>query len=188
MLRWQVKRHITEYFWSLKVVHRITAVRSTGEAAADRITLTEHAAAHTLVTSYNQNPIGPNSPTKYTPLPELYADITWLVKSLKQHKDAVLVPDFKIDRDDVACATPRRNVQVDQLLSQTQALREWATRVDRQLALVAEIGGMHDAASTALGDMDSVSALVPVWPLLRGATSSNETSAVLATAGGNAGV
>jgi hypothetical protein len=89
--------------WDFTESWELTAYRGVGAAPSDFLRLWGHRGSHTLVTSSDQPP----HPTR-EPAAQLDLDATWLLRHLS-FKTECVSPVFTIDRNDSACATPRRN-------------------------------------------------------------------------------
>lgn len=114
---------ITEHFWDYSVQWELSAVVGTGQHTEP---LLSRSGSHTIMTRAKE---------AVSPLPQrraldpLSVEITWLLDACKSGS-----VDFSIDRADATqCHTPRRNAEVDRLLTHASRLTTFCNRVKNQV-------------------------------------------------------
>mmetsp|Transcript_43764 Transcript_43764/g.103411 ORF Transcript_43764/g.103411 Transcript_43764/m.103411 type:complete len:974 (+) Transcript_43764:105-3026(+) len=167
---------VTEYFWKFEVSYVLIACRGTGSSEADCVEILKRSSSSVRKTATK------SPPAVEARIPALAAEvnITWLLQQIQSPDD--VLPQFKVDRADRRCCTPRRNPEVDAGFQHFVQVAAWCKRVVDYLqnlfSIPTEPKRQFDMAALRAGQV-----LVPVLPLmLEGAEISEDVTAAAAAA------
>jgi len=155
----KVKSKVPEWVWTAESNFTITALRGKGASPEDRIEITRRTGRRDVVTLTKQNPNHQlHDITSLTGAQVV--DIGWVVRTLLPSAGS-LQPNFKIDREHAQCTTPRRNLQVEQVLLRSSQLNHWAHAVQGFFRAVQRMADQPPV------DLSGVRSITPILPLLR---------------------
>lgn len=143
---------VTQFIWKFEVSYELELIRGVGADASERRLLQRRSSCEELTTG-----------SKVLPHPESNiairkeANITYLLQHLAED---FATPVFQIDRSSKHCKTPRRNAEVEELLSYLQTLAPWVSKVTQYLAEL-----QQKVVKAATANVFGSHVLVPSLPL-----------------------
>ena len=114
---------INEFFWDFELSNQLVAYVGTGADDADRLVLQQRQSRHEIMTTTHSAPFPEVSVAK-----PLDVDVSVLVKSINPASCELL---FSIDRKDKDTRTPRRNADIERIMTQLDDIWQWAKKVMR---------------------------------------------------------
>lgn len=143
---------VTEFIWKFEVSYELELIRGVGADASEKRLLQRRNSSEEITTG-----------SKVLPHPESNiairkeANITYLLQHLAED---LATPVFQIDRSSKHCKTPRRNAEVEELLSYLQTLAPWVSKVTQYLAEL-----QQKVVKAATANVFGGHVLVPSLPL-----------------------
>jgi hypothetical protein len=113
----RVETTVIHYHWKYQAKYTIRVFSGTSSSSGHVIG--ERTANAEVVTTVKKAPHAETTVNKFS------VNLTWLFSHLSRK----MKPRFTIDREDKACATPRRNPEAEAALSALRETAGWATRV-----------------------------------------------------------
>ena len=156
----------TDFFWDYKVDWRVDAVLGTDDANA--VPLCARTGEHVFVTIEQGEPEEHRCPldTRRT-FDNLDVDLTWLLDACAGAGGAL---NFSIDRSNpLTCRTPRRNPEVEAMLSHGDSFATWCDRVSTTITQAYRDGYDHslpDGVDTPNFTVINDNVFVPVAAML----------------------
>jgi hypothetical protein len=147
---------INEFFWDFELSNQLVAYVGTGADDADRLVLQQRQSRHEVMTTTHSAPFPEVSVAK-----PVDVDVSVLVKSINPASCELL---FSIDRKDKDTRTPRRNADIERIMTQLDDIWQWAKKVMRASWEQAQVS-VVDKPSVDLGAISSNGVLIPVMPL-----------------------
>lgn len=151
---------VTEYFWTLRSSYELTAIRGVGQEPGDRLVICQREGQDELITTTKVAP----RPEVRSPAKDVQVNVSWLLANISS--DPAACPVFKINREDSACHTPRRNREVDAGFEHFVKVAHWAKEV---AAYVRELLAVQPDPTKKLdiSSLRSSSVFLPLLPLLQ---------------------
>ena len=158
---------ITEYFWKFDVTYEIVCYRGTGESVDDVFTICHKEGSTEIKTTVDQ-----------APRPEVVArnaiDVN-VTALLQKGADGDRKP-FAISRDAPHCHTPRRNADVEKLMSVLANLGNWCRQVHSYFT--GTLFPVEQEHGLDLNAINCGEVFVPVVPLMNDVSGSESESSV----------
>jgi hypothetical protein len=152
-------RTVKEWFWDFEMEYKLVAYPGTGESG-ELVVLQQRVGKQEIQTTSDHQPRPSSTSEAHN------VSLSWLLRNFDVE---TLTPKFTIDRDHKACATPRRNADVEMALGNFSKLRAFCKAVLHDLQCMLKIASVENLIPRAVFDSSSV--FVPVLPLLEDSSS-----------------
>uniref|UniRef100_A0A6B2KXG2 Uncharacterized protein n=1 Tax=Arcella intermedia TaxID=1963864 RepID=A0A6B2KXG2_9EUKA len=143
---------VTEYFWNFDAQYELWAYPGTD--TSEKVVLMGRKGKFELMTTSKHNP---KSSTSYIPTHDV--NVTWLLQRLNDN----LTLNFKIDRNDDRCRTPRRNPDVESAMGYFRTFSSWASNVSSYFT--SRLFPTQTNHGLDLSKVNATSLFIPVVPL-----------------------
>ena len=155
---------VTEYFWNFSVSWSILAFINNAEGGENSVVLQQRTGHYEILT------ITPSTPRPILKIiPKIDVDITWLLNYLTED----LQCQFKIDRSQHSCRTPRRNLQTEELLGWFTEFYQWCTSIQQYLSTLLFPIQIENLDVSSIEDFTIFN---PIQPLFEASTQSVEST------------
>jgi hypothetical protein len=169
MFESKVVRTIDEYFWDYDMSIELVAFAGTGEAAEDRITISGRESHHEMMTTTDRAPSA-----EIVISPPIEVNITDLLSTISSGQCEL---SFKIDREHKDAHTPYRNPDIDKVLAQLAAIKDWSAEVQHFLMALSRIQTVDQPVVDVEAARSQEGIFIPILPLLEERDSQAEPAA-----------